>query len=75
MRTGVRLERGDEMISLDEAIEIEEGLACKLYEKWDKGDDPSNDLLYQWQAHKDIVSWLNKLKAVREYVDELRIFD
>nr|DAF23007.1 MAG TPA: hypothetical protein [Caudoviricetes sp.] len=63
------------MISLDEAIEIEEELACKLYEKWDKGDDPSSDLLYQWQAHKDIVSWLNKLKAVREYVDELRIFD
>nr|DAO52110.1 MAG TPA: hypothetical protein [Caudoviricetes sp.] len=63
------------MISLDEAIEIEERLACKLYEKWDKRDDPSSDLLYQWQAHEDIVSWLNKLKAIREYVDELRTFD
>lgn len=62
------------MISLDEAIEIEEELARELYEKWDKGDDPSNDLLYQWQAHKDIVSWLNKLKAIWEYVDELRTF-
>lgn len=63
------------MISLDEAIEIEEGLAHKLYEKWDECDDPSGDLLYQWQAHEDIVSWLNKLKAIREYVDELRTFD
>lgn len=63
------------MISLDEAIEIEEGLARKLYEKWDECDDPSSDLLYQWQTHEDIVSWLNKLKAIREYVDELRTFD
>lgn len=63
------------MISLDEAIEIEEGLARKLYEKWDERDDPSSDLLYQWQAHEGIVSWLNKLKAIREYVDELRTFD
>nr|DAU88622.1 MAG TPA: hypothetical protein [Caudoviricetes sp.] len=63
------------MISLDEAIEIEEGLARKLYEKWDECDDPSSDLLYQWQAHEDIASWLNKLKAIRAYVDELRTFD
>lgn len=52
------------MVTLDEAIEIEERLAHKYYEQ-SSTENFSDDPLYLWQAHEKIVEYLKELKYIK----------
>ena len=83
LRTGVRLERGDEMterLSIDEIICHCERKVVFLEDMFSKNkiaQVPIQDdaIAKKYWGYKQVAAYLRELKAIREYVDGLRTFD